>query len=109
METSSRPSRTVVSGGFSVVAMLRSFAVEPVCSLSNGCSWRGRHAAGSRLPLLEALELLLELLHVLEIPVHRREAHVRDPVEVAQHHQRLVADRGGGHLVSDAVAEPCLD
>src|SRR6185295_10399668 len=47
---------------------------------------------------LQPLDLLLELGDVLEAPIYRREAHVRDDVETAQllHHE--IADQPARHF-----------
>src|SRR4051794_17193099 len=82
IETSSLPSRTRVSAWFSVVAI--------PCSLVVLVGILPDHRTCVRLRFLEPVELLLELLNVLEIPVDRGKPHVGDPVEIAQNRQRFL-------------------
>src|SRR6476469_7235118 len=106
METSSLPSRTRVSAGFSVVAIRLSplsvvliRILADLGSLPNTCSPEILHPG----------QLLLELLNILKIAVDRGESTVRNRVEPAQRRQRLLADRVRRHLLADAVSQPRLD
>jgi hypothetical protein len=58
---------------------------------------------------LQAVELLGELVHVLERPVHGREADVGDAVDLLEAAQGQLADRRAPDLVLEAVAELGLD